>query len=330
MREGKFLKNNINRWESYMQETEDPDTLANRFVNLIDDLSFSKTFYPKSTTTQFLNGLAAKQYSGIYANKKQKGNRFTTFWKYELPSIVAKYHKVYLFTLIFFIVFTAIGAIANMTDQNFMREILGDEYVNMTQENIDNGDPFGVYKNENEMTMFLSIAVNNIWVSFNVFSQGIFLGIFTLYQLLQNAIMLGCFQQMFFAKGLGWDSILTVWTHGTLEINAIVIAGTAGLILGTSFLFPGTHCRMYAFLKGARESVKILIALIPIFIVAAFLEGFITRHTEVHWSISLCILVASEAFIFFYFVLYPIAIKRRGISVIKGELFVNNQKVEFI
>jgi uncharacterized membrane protein SpoIIM required for sporulation len=78
-------------------------------------------------------------------------------------------------------VFTAVGAIANMTDQNFVREILGDEYVNMTQENIDNGDPFGVYKNENEMAMFLSIAVNNIWVSFNVFSQGIFFGIFSEY-----------------------------------------------------------------------------------------------------------------------------------------------------
>jgi uncharacterized membrane protein SpoIIM required for sporulation len=327
MREGKFLKNNLDRWEGYMQDTTDPDTQANQFVNLIDDLSFSKTFYPKSTTTQFLNGLAAKQYQAIYTNKKQKGNRFVTFWKYELPSIVARHHKIYLFTLLFFIAFTILGAISNATDANFVREILGDDYVNMTQENIDKGDPFGVYKNENEFSMFASIAINNIWVSFSVFAQGIFFGIFTLKLLLENAIMLGSFQQMFFAKGLGWPSILTIWTHGTIEINAIVIAGTAGLILGTSFLFPGTNSRMYAFVNGAKDAVKILIALIPFFLIAAFLEGYITRHTELHWSISISILLGSEALVIFYFVLYPLVIKRNGITVKNGELFIHNQKV---
>jgi uncharacterized membrane protein SpoIIM required for sporulation len=327
MREGKFLKNNLDRWEEYLQDTNDPDTQANRFVNIIDDLSFSKTFYPKSTTTQFLNGIAAKQYQAIYINKKQKGNRFITFWKYELPSIIAKHHKLYLFTLLFFTVFVIIGAISSATDENFVREILGDNYVNMTQENIDNGDPFGVYKDENKFAMFFKIAKNNIEVSFYIFAQGIFFGIFTLKALFENAIMLGCFQQMFFAKGLGWQSILTVWTHGTIEINAIVIAGTSGLILGTSILFPGTYSRMYAFVNGAKDAVKILIALIPFFVLAAFLEGYITRHTELAWYYSVFILIGSEALILYYFVWYPIVIKRKGINVKKGELYIHHQKV---
>jgi uncharacterized membrane protein SpoIIM required for sporulation len=327
MREGKFLKNNLGRWQSYIQDSDDPDTQANRFVNIIDDLSFSKTFYPKSTTTQFLNGLAAKQYQAIYTNQKQKGNRFITFWKYELPSIVAKHHKLYLFALLFFIAFTILGAVSSAIDNNFVREILGDDYVNMTQENIDKGDPFGVYKDEDEFAMFFQIAFNNIRVSFMAFAQGIFFGIFTLKLLMENAIMLGCFQQLFFAKGLGWQSILAVWTHGTIEINAIVIAGTAGLILGTSFLFPGTYSRMHAFVNGAKDAVKILIALIPFFIIAAFLEGYITRHTELPWQFSLSILIGSEALIIYYFVLYPIIIKRNGISVKNGELYIFNQKV---
>jgi uncharacterized membrane protein SpoIIM required for sporulation len=310
-----------------LQETADPDTQANRFVNVIDDLSFSKTFYPKSKTTEFLNGLAAKQYQSIYANQKQKGNRFILFWKYELPAIVARHHKLYLFTLLFFLAFTIIGAIASATDENFVREILGDAYVNMTQENIDKGDPFGVYKDENEFDMFFKIAYNNIRVSFMVFAQGIFFGVFTLQLLLENAIMLGTFQQLFFAKGLGWQSVLTIWTHGTIEINAIVIAGTAGLILGTSFLFPGTYSRMHAFVNGAKDAVKILIALIPFFLMAAFLEGYITRHTELPWPISVSILLGSEALIIFYFIIYPIVIKRSGISVINGELYVFNQKL---
>jgi uncharacterized membrane protein SpoIIM required for sporulation len=327
MREGRFLKNNINRWQSYLQDTDDPDTLANRFVNIIDDLSFSKTFYPRSTTTQFLNGIAAKQYLGIYANKKQKGNRFLNFWKYELPYVFGKYHRYYLFTLLFFVGFVAIAAIASANDSNFIREILGDGYVDMTNENIDKGDPFGVYKDENEFGMFFKIMLNNIYVSFTVFSEGIFLGIPTLYHLVQNGIMLGAFEQMFFAKGLGWASIFTIWIHGTIEINAIVIAGTAGLILGTSFLFPGTHSRLEKFKECAKDAVKIIVALIPFFIIAAFLEGYITRHTEMPLWISSFILIASEALIVWYFIIYPIQLKRKNITVKKGVVFKNNKPI---
>ncbi len=324
MREGRFLKNNHERWQGYLQDTNDPDTLANRFMNLIDDLSFSKTFYPRSTTTQFLNGVAAKQFAEIYANKKQKGNRFVSFWQYELPSIMAKYHKYYLFVFAFFLLFTIVGVIAGATDSNFVREILGDSYVDMTQNNIDNGDPFGVYKNESEFEMFFQIAYNNIGVSFQVFAMGIFFGVYTLYLLLQNAIMLGAFQQMFFAKSLGWPSILTVWIHGTIEINAIVIAGMAGLMLGTCWLFPGTFSRMHQFKQGAKDAVKILVALIPFFLVAAFLEGYITRHTEMPMWLSILILVGSEVLMAWYFIIYPIQIRKKGITVNKGVVLQNN------
>ena len=39
----------------------------------------------------------------------------------------------------------------------------------------------------------------------------------------------GSFQYFFFQYGWGWQSILVIWIHGTLEISAIVIAGGAGL-----------------------------------------------------------------------------------------------------
>jgi uncharacterized membrane protein SpoIIM required for sporulation len=161
-----------------------------------------------------------------------------------------------------------------------------------------------------------------------VFIKGLFFGVLTIKMLFENAIMLGAFQQMFFAKQLGWDSILTIWVHGTIEINAIVIAGVAGLILGTSYLFPGTHKRMHAFLVGAKDAVKILVALIPFFLAAAFLEGYITRHTEMHWAVSLSILVGSEALILFYFVVYPIYIKRKKITVEKGQVYFNGVKAD--
>src|ERR1035437_3973826 len=58
---------------------------------------------------------------------------------------------------------------------------------------------------------------------------------------------------------------------------AIVIASCAGLILGFGFLFPGTYTRKQSFLRAAKDAMKICISLVPIFIVAAFFESYITH-----------------------------------------------------
>ena len=66
------------------------------------------------------------------------------------------------------------GALSAKYDDSFVRLILGDDYVNMTNDNIEKGDPFGVYKQGNGCNMFLIIAYNNISVSFFGYVLGIF------------------------------------------------------------------------------------------------------------------------------------------------------------
>jgi uncharacterized membrane protein SpoIIM required for sporulation len=320
MREGKFIDKNVDRWKTYLDDTDDPDEQADRFVHLIDDLSYTKTFYPQSKTTQFVNGLAAKQFQYLYQNKKQHYSRLFTFWKYELPLLFGKYHKIYLFTFSFFVICVLVGVFANMQDPNFVRSILGDPYVDLTEENIAKGDPFGIYKGSNEFGMFIRIAANNIRVSMMTFAMGILGGVGTLYMLFQNGIMLGSFEHMFFAKGLGWASVLVIWIHGTLEISAIVIAGTAGIIMGNSLLFPGTFTRIESLKKGAKDAVKIIFGLIPFFLLAAFFEGFITRHTEMPIWLSASILLASAALVVWYFIVYPILLRRAGVQVREGKM----------
>ena len=322
MREGKFIDKNVERWKDYLEPTDNPDEQADRFVHLIDDLSYAKTFYPQSKTTRFINGLAARQFQSLYQNKKKNYHRLFTFWKYELPLLFGKYHRIYLFTFSFFLLCVIIGVFASMHDQNFVRSILGDGYVDMTEDNISQGDPFGVYKKGNEFGMFITIAANNIRVSLMVFALGILACVGTLMMLFENGIMLGCFQQMFFAKGLGWQSVLVIWIHGTLEISSIVIAGTAGIILGNSFLFPGTYSRMESLKYGAKDAVKIIFGLIPFFLLAAFFEGFVTRHTEMPVWMSSLILLMSASFIIWYFIIYPVILRRTGIKVINGKIML--------
>ncbi|MEO6632644.1 MAG: stage II sporulation protein M [Mucilaginibacter sp.] len=312
MREALFIKQNTQRWKDYENsKSTSPDELAESFISITDDLAYAKTFYPKSNTTKYLNGLAAAFHQSIYKNKREKTNRFITFWRYELPLIFYKHRRPLLYSLIFFVVFSLMGALSAKYDNSFVRLIMGDNYVNMTNENITKGDPFGVYKQEGPFLMFCWIAINNIKVELYTFVMGIFLSVGSVYQLLVNGVMMGSFQYYFFSKGLGWQSILVIWLHGTLEISAIIIAGGAGLIVGNSLLFPRTYTRIASLKNGAKDGLKIAIGIIPIFIIAAFFEGFVTRHTEMPVWQSVTILTCSLVFIIWYVILYPANLNRK-------------------
>jgi uncharacterized membrane protein SpoIIM required for sporulation len=320
MREALFVKQHSQRWKDYENsKTTGPDELAAAFITITDDLAYSKTFYPNSNTTKYLNGLAATFHQSIYKNKKEKTNRFITFWKIELPQIFFAYRRQLLYAFLLFVVFCLMGAVSAKYDSAFLRLILGDNYVNMTEENIAKGDPFGVYKQMNPFFMFVMIAANNIYVELTIFVMGIIFSAGSVYMLMTNGIMLGSFQYYFFSKGLGWQSVLVVWCHGTLEISAIILAGAAGMIMGNSFLFPGTYSRKESIKRGAKDGLKIAIGVLPIFLTAAFFEGFVTRHTEMPVWLSVLILASSLTFILWYTVIYPIILNRK--SNHKSKLF---------
>ena len=312
MREALFVKQNSKKWKDYERlKDKSPDELAEYFISITDDLAYAKSFYPKSNTTKYLNGLASSFHQSIYKNKKEKTNRFILFWRFELPLVFYKHRKTLLYSFIFFTIFSLMGALSAKYDNTFVRLILGDDYMNMTNENIAKGDPFGVYKQGNSFLMFSQIAFNNIMVELNTFVMGIFLSVGSVYQLLNNGVMMGSFEYYFFSKGLGIQSLLVIWLHGTLEISAIIIAGGAGLILGNSILFPKTYTRIASLKNGAKDGLKIAIGLIPVFLTAALFEGFVTRHTEMPVWLSLSIILSSLSFIIWYVIIYPIILNRR-------------------
>ena len=210
-----------------------------------------------------------------------------------------------------FLIAIVIGVVSSEGDTGFVRLILGDSYVNMTQENIKNDDPLAVYKQMNGVDMFMGITFNNIRVSFYAFMAGLLLSVGTILLLLYNGIMLGTFHHLFYTQDLLFKSLSIVWIHGTLEISSIIIAGAAGLVLGNSILFPKTYSRRQSFLISAKDGVKIIIGLIPLFIVAGFLESFVTRFTQMPIFINLTIIISSLSFIIWYFIIYPLKLSRR-------------------
>ncbi len=310
MREAAFVNKNKEKWQLfedalYKKTIVSPDKLSDLYVELTDDLSYVKTFYPKGNTVVYLNSIASAAHQKIYKTKKESKNRFISFFKTEFPLMFYKHQKQLLITFTVFAFFTLCGAFSSANDIDFVRLILGDGYVNMTLENIEKGDPMAVYKKANEVDMFIGITINNIRVAMYAFVFGMLFSVGTLYIMMQNGIMLGSFLYFFYDKGLLWESSRTIWIHGTIEIAVIVIAGCAGLVLGNGLLFPKTYSRLESFKRSMKDGLKIMVSTIPFFIIAGFLEGFVTRHTEMPDWLAIVIITGSLAIIIFYYVIYP-------------------------
>ncbi len=316
MKEVKFLHDNRNKWKTFDEmatssKNVDPDNLADLFLDTMDDLSYSRTYYPGSQTTQYLNQLSSKIHRLIYKNKKEEAGRIIKFWKYELPALMWSVKKYLLISLLIFASGVSIGFVSSANDIGYVRMILGDYYVNMTIENIEKGDPLAVYKDKDETNMFLAITLNNVLVSFKAFALGLLLTLGAVYVIFTNGVMVGSFFYLFFHYGLLSESMKVIWLHGTLEIPSLVIAGAAGILIGSSFLFPGTYRRLDSFKIGAKKGLKMAVGLVPVFIMAGFIESFITRYTEMPLILSLLIILSSLSFIIGYFLIYPYILHKK-------------------
>ncbi len=316
MRETGFIKQNKEKWKEFEKtldyKDKDPDKLNNLFVQITDDLSYSRTFYPNRSVRVYLNNLAQQIFHSIYKNKKTQWSRLFYFWTDELPQLVYNAKNEFRFSLFIFLLSFAIGVLSSAMDPDFPRIILGDRYVDMTIENIESGDPMAVYKQRGEFGMSLGITANNLYVAFFTFVLGVFFGIGSGAILINNGVMVGAFQYFFIDKGLFWESFLTIWTHGTLEISAIIIAGAAGLTMGRGLVFPGTLTRLQAFQISARRGIKLMIGVTPIFILAGFIEGYLTRYTETPDLIRALFILVCLFFILGYFVVFPVLKARKG------------------
>ena len=315
MREAAFVKQNKEKWIGFEKALNtnvkiNPDDLASYYIQLTNDLSFAQTYYPESKTLLYLNSLASQAHQKIYVTKRESKNKIISFWRDEFPLFFRQYHRTLLYSFLIFMSAVLIGVVSTLNDDSFVRLILSDAYVNMTIENIENGEPMAVYKSGSKMGSFLGITINNIRVAIIAFALGVIFSVGTIYVLFSNGIMLGAFITFFYNYGI-LEKTSTVWLHGTIEISVIVIAGCAGMVMGNSFLFPKTYSRRVAFMKGAKDGLKIVVSTIPFFIIAGFIEGFITRYGEqMPWFISYGIIAVSLFLIVYYYIIYPILLHK--------------------
>jgi uncharacterized membrane protein SpoIIM required for sporulation len=136
-------------------------------------------------------------------------------------------------------------------------------------------------ESDTDLAMFGFYIRNNIGIGFQTFAGGIAFGIGSLFFLVYNGVSIGTVAGYLAQFGYGETFFSFVIGHGAFELTAIVIAGAAGLKLGSALLAPGRKQRLRALADAARIAVQLMYGAALMLLVAAFIEAYWSSSADI-------------------------------------------------
>jgi uncharacterized membrane protein SpoIIM required for sporulation len=222
-------------------------------------------------SAEYLNRLLGRAHNLIYSGSSRTGGR--NVWRFYWQEYPAIFRETFSYTFAAFAIFLVCGVagmLLAMKDPGFIRHVIGPEWVETIERHqMWTHSIVSVRPMESS-----SLMTHNMTVSFATFAGGIGAGLFTIYMMALNGLLIGvvgtaCWQA---------DMSLPFWSfvapHGVLELPAIFIAGGAGLLLARGLLFPGLLPRMQSLVLAGGTAIKLVLGIIPLLVVAGTIEGF--------------------------------------------------------
>ena len=246
---------------------------------LTTDLAYAQTNFPHSDLLLTLNQLASRTHPYVY-----RGESFTfvgvlQFFRNDLPRTFRANVHYFALSATIFLVAAALGAIAVLFNEEAAGIILSPRLIDY------------IHRHEMWTEHFFSVIpssvastrifTNNISVAFSAFALGLTFGVGTFIIITVNGLMLGCILMLCARYGMLGPLLEFITAHGVVEISTILIAGAAGLMVGTALLNPGDHTRRDALAVRGADAVKLVLGVAPILVVIGLVEGFISPQPAI-------------------------------------------------
>ena len=264
---------------------------------LCSDLAFARSHYSGLGVTFFLNALVGRCHPYLYQRQGFRWRNIRRFFAEEYPALCRAHARLFGSVAAVFTVSVLLGvALAYMVPE-WETLFLSPEMVE--------GLKAGRLWTESIFAVLPSsvasarILTNNISVTFFAFALGVSV-IGTLYVLLMNGVMLGtilgvCYQYNMMAAILSFVS-----AHGFIEITAILISATSGLLIGIGWMDPGDLSRGDSTRKNSAQAVRLVLGMAPVLMIAGLIEGFFSPRPDFPvWS-KLAVGLVLLALLLFY------------------------------
>jgi uncharacterized membrane protein SpoIIM required for sporulation len=291
------------------------DELVALYQRTSAHLSHARTAYREPGLTMRLTTLVSNAGGVIYRGRARPGAAIRDFFVWRFPAAVYQSGRfVAASAALLLVPAFLVGAWLNSSDDALdvaLPEEARDAYLNEDFEDY--------YSSDSAANFATEVTVNNIQVAFFAFAGGILLCIPTVFIMVFNGANVGMAGGAFASVGELEKFFGLILPHGLLELTAVIIAGGAGLRLGWSIIAPGDRPRGEAVGAEARRAVLIALGLMVAFVVAGFIEGFITGR-GVPTALRVGIGVVAEVAFLAWIVIQGRAATARGLTGDMGEL----------
>ncbi len=266
------------------------------------DLALAQREFPRHRVTAFLNQLVARGHAAIYQGEPLAVRRLKHYLLVGFPTAFRDALPFFITAVLLAIIPALIaGFLVNW--QPDASNWLLPASVQELRPLIEDQELWTNIPIEERPYASTFIMSNNIRVSFMAFAGGITAGLFSLYILIFNGLMLGGITGLTAHYDVGFELWTFVIGHGVIEMSAIFIAGASGLMMGWAILQPGLLKRGDALMLAARKAVRLVIGCVPLLIIAGLIEGFISPNEnipwQVKWSIGLLTGILLYSYLFF-------------------------------
>jgi len=276
------------------QRAKEVRELASLYRSVAADLARARTQQVGNTLIQSLQSLTARAYTQIYqGSRRQEWEAAIEFYKWGLPSVVQRTIAYTATATALFLLGALVAWWYAWQDPSFMLLIVPENLIEKVrdQHQLWTGSIVGV-----EPLVSSSIIVNNISVSFGAIAGGMTVGIFTIYAMVFNGLLIGTIATLVGQNQLAYPFWAFVFPHGSLELPAIFLSGGAGLLIAKAILFPGRYRRRDALKFFGSLGVQLVFGIVPMLIIAGTIEGFFSPNPSVPDPIKY--LVGMALFIF--------------------------------
>ncbi len=236
------------------------------------DLAVAQRDFPRHALTQYLNQLVGRVHPVIYRDEPLVARRLVEYYAREWPRLYRELAPFVLAAALLFFGFGILAFAATTADPAIANDLLPSQTIGM----IKSGRMWWKELNGLNQIGSAMIMTNNLRIAFMAFAGGILLGLYTLYILIMNGLVLGAVFGLMVIYGNAPALLEFVVGHGVLELSEITMAGGSGLLLGYALLQPGLPSRKDALIAAAQKSVRLLLGSAPLLLVAGVIEGFVS------------------------------------------------------
>ena len=305
MRQYEFQERHGKQWdrlEQLVKKLESPSwrrqlapeeylALPDLYRDLCQHLSIAQSRCYSPALIEELQNLALRAHHQLYRREFRIGRSILDFFGNTFPRALRRNAGLFWFAFALFFGPATLFGIACFLNPDLIYSMLDEQSVASMEYMYSTDREHSLGRTEenetaSKVSMFGFYIANNTGIGFRTFAGGMLAGVGTLFFLIFNGLVIGGVAGHLSQLGFGTKFWSFVIGHGSFELIAIAISGTAGLLLAKAMLMPGNLSRIDSLKQSAREAVLLIGGAALMFLIAAAIEAFWSPVAAVSESVK--------------------------------------------